>query len=130
MTTTLRSIRSKSGQGFFFRDYFLKLGFKIPGMKSGFQFFVYILLCSDGSYYIGVTNDIERRIMEHNEGVDSSSFTYPRRPIELKFLEYYDDVIKAIEREKQLKGWSRKKKEALIEQNIPALKDLSKKIWK
>lgn len=96
-------------------------------MKSGFQFFVYILLCSDGSYYIGVTNDIERRIMEHNEGVDSSSFTYPRRPIELKFLEYYDDVIKAIEREKQLKGWSRKKKEALIEQNIPALKDLSKK---
>jgi len=98
-------------------------------MKSGFQFFVYILLCSDGSYYIGVTNDIERRIMEHNEGVDSSSFTYPRRPIEVKFLEYYDDVIKAIEREKQLKGWSRKKKEALIEQNIPALKDLSKKIW-
>jgi len=96
-------------------------------MKSGFQFFVYILLCSDGSYYIGVTNDIERRIMEHNEGVDSSSFTYPRRPIELKFLEFYDDVIKAIEREKQLKGWLRKKKEALIEQNIPALKDLSKK---
>jgi len=97
-------------------------------MESEFSFFVYILVCSDNSYYTGVTNDIERRLYEHDTGLDKESYTYIRRPLELKYLEQFDDINKAIEREKQIKKWSRKKKEALFEENYEILKLLSKKI--
>ena len=86
---------------------------------------VYILLCSDGSYYTGVTNDIDRRFEEHQNGSDPYCYTYSRRPLVLKFSEPYQFVDDAIGREKQIKGWSRRKKEALISSNYEKLKTLS-----
>ncbi len=87
---------------------------------------VYIVECHDGSYYIGVTNDLERRLWEHNTGFDKKSFTYKRRPVELKYFESCADIKQAIAYEKQLKGWSRKKKQALFRDDIKELKRLSK----
>lgn len=99
-------------------------------MESEFTSYVYIVLCSDNSYYTGVTNDIERRLYEHDAGLDQETYTYIRRPLELKYLELFDDINKAIEREKQIKKLSRKKKEALFAENYELLKALSKKIRK
>ena len=88
------------------------------------QYYTYILKCSDDSYYVGFTNNIERRFEEHQEGIDSICYTFKKRPLKLVFFEVYIDVNQAIQREKQLKGWSRKKKEALInnkENDLPLL---------
>ena len=78
------------------------------------QYFVYILLCSDNSYYTGVTNNLERRIYEHENGLDPSSYTFKRRPLKLVFHEMFYDINQAIAFEKQIKGWRRAKKEAII----------------
>ena len=80
-------------------------------MKS---YFVYIVKCKDKSYYTGITNDFERRVDEHNAGNDKNSYTFSRRPVKLVFQYEFNDVNQAIAFEKQLKGWSRKKKEAII----------------
>lgn len=89
------------------------------------HYWVYILRCNDGSYYTGVTNSLERRLYEHNQGVDEKCYTYHKRPVEIVFTEYTNDINAAIEREKQIKGWSRKKKEALIKSNWRDLSLLS-----
>jgi len=86
---------------------------------------VYILKCSDGKYYVGVTNDIERRIYEHNNSDDKKSFTYKRRPVELVWFSEDMDPDQAIELEKQIKGWRREKKEALIAERWDILPFLS-----
>ena len=78
------------------------------------QYFVYILKCNDNSYYTGFTNNIERRLQEHNSGKNKDCYTYDKRPLELMWLETFNDVLNAIAVEKQIKGWSRNKKEALI----------------
>ncbi|MBN3580934.1 GIY-YIG nuclease family protein [Algoriphagus aestuarii] len=90
------------------------------------SFFVYILKCADSSYYTGVTNNIERRFAEHQDGIDPLSYTYYRRPLELVFLQDFQQINEAISFEKQFKKWSRTKKEALIKGNWEQLKDLSK----
>ena len=95
-------------------------------MKLSHNYSVYILECSDGSYYIGVTNDLDRRLWEHNTGFDIGCYTYSKRPVKLKYYETTNDVKQAILREKQLKGWSRKKKEALFKEDWNELKRLSK----
>jgi putative endonuclease len=95
-------------------------------MKLGHNYYVYIVECRDGSYYIGITNDLERRMWEHNTGHDPSCYTFDRRPVELKYFEHYTDINQAISREKQLKGWSRKKKQALFKENWNELRRLSK----
>lgn len=87
--------------------------------------FVYILKCGDGSYYVGVTNDLERRLQEHNSGMDKRAYTYRKTPVTLMFYEIFHDANQAIEFEKQVKGWSRKKKEALIERDFEKLVKLS-----
>lgn len=87
--------------------------------------YVYILRCSDGSYYTGVTNNIERRLKEHNCG-RHNSYVSARLPFELYYYEEFDNPINAIEREKQIKGWSRDKKEALKNRDFDKLKFLSK----
>ena len=87
---------------------------------------VYILRCSDGSYYTGVTNDINRRVLEHQNGEDPTSYTFRIRPVELVFTEHYHDVNQAIAFEKQIKGWRRAKKEALINGEWEKLPELSK----
>ncbi len=90
------------------------------------DYFVYIVSCSDESYYTGVTNNLERRIAEHNSGL-IKGFTSKRLPVKLVFSERFSDVNDAIRLEKQIKGWSRIKKEALIEGNIELLVQLSNK---
>ena len=85
------------------------------------EYHVYILRCSDGKYYVGVTNDVDRRVAEHQEGLDPDSFTHERRPVELMLVETFTDIHQAIAREKQLKGWGQKKKEALIAGDMRAL---------
>ena len=79
---------------------------------------VYVVQCFDRLYYTGVTNDIDRRLWEHNTGFNKSCYTFKRRPVTLKYLEEFDDINEAIDREKQIKGWSRKKKEALIRDDL------------
>ena len=95
-------------------------------MKVEHSYIIYIVECKDWSYYIGITNDLEKRLCEHNTGQDINSYTYSRRPVELKYFETFTEVNQAIAREKQIKGWSRKKKQALIAQNFDKLKELSK----
>ena len=90
------------------------------------QYFVYILECSDTSYYTGVTNNIDLRVAQHEQGIDINCYTFLRRPLELKYVEVFTDINQAIAREKQVKGWSRKKKEALMQENWEALKEYSK----
>ena len=77
------------------------------------SFWVYILRCNDGTYYTGHTDDLDRRIAQHQSG-EIAGYTHDRRPVELVFSETFTDRIDALEREQQVKDWSRKKKEALI----------------
>ena len=91
------------------------------------RLYVYIVKCRDDSYYTGVTNNVEKRVAEHNYGLDKKSFTYSRRPVKLVFSQEFSDYHEAIRFEKQVKGWSRAKKEALIEGNIEKLVKLSNK---
>ena len=90
------------------------------------QYFVYILKCKDKSYYTGVTNSLERRIEEHNIGKDSSAYTYNKRPVELVWYEVFSNIEEAISIEKQIKGWSRRKKEAIINDEWEKLVEYSK----
>ena len=90
------------------------------------QYFTYILKCSDDSYYIGVTNNIERRLKEHENRINPECYTANRLPVKLVFVQAFQYVDKAIAFEKQIKGWSRKKKEVVIEGNWQKLPELSK----
>jgi putative endonuclease len=89
------------------------------------KYFVYILECSDKSYYTGFTNDLDRRIKEHAEGIDSSCYTFKKRPVQLVFFTEMNDPNQGIALEKQIKGWTRAKKEALITGNFELLVKLS-----
>lgn len=95
-------------------------------MKTDHNYYVYIVECNDKSYYTGITNDLESRIFEHNTGINKKCYTYERRPVILKYYEHCTDVYQAIAREKQLKGWSRKKKEALFKEDWDTIKLLAK----
>lgn len=76
--------------------------------------FVYILLCADGSYYVGTTRGgLEKRITEHQSGA-FGGYTYSRRPVKLVFWQEFQRATDAIAAERQIKGWRRAKKEALI----------------
>ncbi len=77
-------------------------------------YYTYIIECNDGTLYVGVTNDIERRFQEHCDGIDPKSYTAKRRPLKLVHVESYQWILDAIAREKQLKSWSAEKKRALL----------------
>ena len=83
---------------------------------------LYILRCADDSLYIGETNDVARRVAAHNEG--RSAFTSTRRPVSLAYQETFATRSLALARERQLKTWSRAKKEALVIGDLAALKRL------
>ena len=89
------------------------------------NYFVYILECSDKSYYTGVTNNVEKRLAEHRSG-SIQGYTSNRLPIMLVYTTSFYDINDAIRFEKQIKGWSRKKKEALMRGDFDALVSLSK----
>jgi putative endonuclease len=81
------------------------------------NYFVYMLRCADDSFYIGVTNDAERRLAQHNAGWDPDAYTHTRRPCTLVYIADFQRIEQAIGWEKQIKGWSRAKKQALIDAN-------------
>ncbi len=81
------------------------------------MFIVYILLCSDNSYYTGLTNDLEKWIWQHETGYFPDCYTFRRRPIKLSWFTVVESSEEASKMEKQIKGWSRNKKEALIKIN-------------
>ena len=89
------------------------------------DYFVYIVECKDGSYYTGVTSGLEKRINEHNSGF-YRGYTSSRIPVKLFYSNRFTNVNDAINAEKQIKGWSRAKKEALITGDYDLLKLLSR----
>ena len=88
-------------------------------------FYVYILKCADGSYYTGHTDQIEVRLAAHQSG-QIRGYTYERRPIQLVFAEEVGTRDDAFRRERQIKGWSRSKKEAMIANDWEGLVRLSR----
>ena len=94
--------------------------------------YMYILECSDGSFYTGSTKDLERRLREHN-GVGTqlkgAIYTSVRRPVKLVYYEEYDRIDYAFKREKQVQNWSHKKKVALIGGRTELLPPLAKKVF-
>lgn len=88
------------------------------------SFWTYILKCADGSYYTGHTEDIDQRVAQHQSGV-FRGYTYDRRPVELVWTDYFQTRADAQAAETKIKGWSRKKKEALIAENWDKLKKLA-----
>ena len=92
--------------------------------------YVYILLCSDNTFYTGITSNLEKRIEEHQMGKHFNSYTARRLPIELVYYSTFTDITIAITFEKKIKKWSRTKKIALINKNLDLLPNLSKKQFK
>ena len=83
-------------------------------------FYCYILLCSDGSYYTGHTDNLEHRIAQHQSG-ELACYTQARRPVELAWFQDFPSRHEALTTERQIKGWSRTKKAALIASDWTAL---------
>ena len=89
--------------------------------------YVYMLKCSDGRYYVGsARGSLEQRIAEHNSG-RYGGFTSSRLPVELVYHEPFEQITDAIAAERRLKGWSRAKKEALIEGDFEGIKILARR---
>ena len=86
------------------------------------MYYVYILQCSDGSYYVGHTNNLHRRVTDHNAGI-ASRYTRDRTPARLLFSEPLPTRDEAVRRERQIKNWTRAKKEALIRGRSPRAMD-------
>ncbi|MGA9419571.1 MAG: GIY-YIG nuclease family protein [Candidatus Cybelea sp.] len=89
-------------------------------------YWVYMLLCADGSFYVGVTNNLEFRLGQHSFGIDRRCYTFTRRPLVLAHSSDFQNVNDAIAWEKQLKGWSRAKKLALVEEDWPLISRLAR----
>jgi putative endonuclease len=89
--------------------------------------YLYILVCADGSYYTGTARSgLEKRIAEHNSGI-FGGYTAQRRPVTLVFSQWFDRITDAIAAERQVKGWSRAKKQALIHGDFDGLRELAKR---
>ena len=73
------------------------------------MWFVYILLCSDSSFYTGISNDPQQRFLDHKKG-KGGRYTKSFKPLKIIHLEEYDSKLEALKRERQIKGWSREKK--------------------
>jgi putative endonuclease len=90
--------------------------------------FVYMLKCSDGSYYVGSAtgDDLTTRIAQHQSGA-FTGYTWSRRPVSLVWSEHFDQITDAITAERQIKGWSRAEKKALIESDWSSLRQLARR---
>ncbi|WP_315831511.1 GIY-YIG nuclease family protein [Bradyrhizobium prioriisuperbiae] len=91
--------------------------------------FVYLLRCADNSYYVGSTSgeDLGPRIDQHNAGAFPNGYTFSRRPVVMVWSDYFDRITDGIAAERQIKGWGRAKKEALIASNWQTLKGLARR---
>ena len=81
-------------------------------------FFVYILECSNGTFYTGNTSNLDLRISQHISGYDHKAYTYNLRPVTLAWAQEFPTRTDALSVERQIKGWSHEKKQALIENNF------------
>jgi len=90
--------------------------------------FVYILLCADRSYYVGsaIGDDLTQHIAQHNSGF-YGGYTSTRRPVQLAWSQHFERITDAIAAERQLKGWSRAKKEALIRGDWSSVQNFAKR---
>jgi putative endonuclease len=90
--------------------------------------FVYMLKCSDASYYVGSAtgDDLSVRVAQHQAGT-YQGYTWSRRPVQLVWSEHFDQITDAIAVERQIKGWSRAKKEALINSDWTTVRQLAKR---
>jgi putative endonuclease len=89
--------------------------------------YLYMLRCSDGSYYVGTARiDLELRVAQHNGGT-FGGYTSTRRPVNLIFSQHFESITEAIEAERQVKGWTRAKKEALVRGDWDRLKLLARR---
>ena len=93
---------------------------------TGTMPYLYILRCADGSYYVGSTRNLQNRLWQHSTGL-GAKYTSTRLPVELVFAQEYERIDEAYEREKQIQGWSRRKREALIAHEVNELPRLSRK---
>ena len=91
--------------------------------------YTYILLCNDGSYYTGSTKDLDLRLKQHQTG-EGANHTKKHLPLALVYYEEYERIDDAFYREKQIQGWNRKKKEALIRGADELLPALAKKVFR
>ncbi len=91
-------------------------------MKS---YYVYILKCSDNSFYTGITSNFERRWTQHQEGHFKDCYTFKRRPLQFEYHLEFWNVLQVILFEKQIKGWTRVKKQALINDDFDTLQLLA-----
>lgn len=87
---------------------------------------MYILECVDKSYYTGSTIDLERRLRQHQNG-EGANYTKKLLPVKLVYYEDFERIDLAFYREKQIQGWSKVKKKALIDHNNKSLQVLAKK---
>jgi putative endonuclease len=85
-------------------------------------YYVYMLRCVDGTFYVGMTSDVERRFAQHCDGWDKSCYTFTRRPLRLLHVSEFQWVHDAIDFEKRLKSWDHRKKRAFAEGDFAALK--------
>jgi putative endonuclease len=102
-------------------------GLEIIGPESDGapMYYVYILRCADDNFYVGSARDLDERVKAHNTG-RGAAYTFKHRPVYLVYSEIFDTETAAVKREQQLKRWSHKKKQALVDANIEGLKHLSK----
>lgn len=90
------------------------------------SFWIYIIRCADNSYYTGHTDNLENRLAQHHLGLIKGCYTFNRRPLECVFTQNFTSRIEAISSEQQIKGWSRKKKEAMIRGDWQEVSKLAK----
>ena len=90
-----------------------------------YKYYVYIIKCFDDSYYTGITNNLDSRFQQHQSGYNKDCYTYKRRPLSLEFYQEFNDVLQAIHFEKKIKGWTRAKKQALINGDYNMIQILS-----
>ena len=85
---------------------------------------IYILRCSDGTYYTGLTKELDGRVHEHQTGVNPEAYTFARRPVNLVWHVVTESYQEAFQWEHRIKGWSRAKKEALIRGDVDGIHEL------
>ena len=106
-------------------ETYLSVRFELVENPPTMSFWVYILRCSDGTYYTGHTDDLERRVAQHQSGT-IEGYTHERRPVTLMFSEDFPTRLEALERERQIKDWSRKKKEALFRSDWQSISEAAR----
>jgi putative endonuclease len=90
-------------------------------------YYVYILRCSNGTFYTGSTSNLQERVFDHISGFDPKAYTFQLRPVNLVWAEEFETRIDALNIEKQIKGWSHAKKKALIEDDFEEIRQIVKK---